>query len=191
MRGRRVLEHMQQRKLKDIKHILISWLKRMRDGSRNRNIKQSIILSLLLMSVMLISCGSVNNTKTDDRRGEYAPVETDGIIEDVEDTGDIPNEDGDSDDLAEEDEEMDEYSKELIKDALSCDDKMAEKIMRAFIRENLGLPLIKAERAEEGYNHLRIFDSNNVEYYVMVRKSGLVDMIKDVQADRIIFAVEE
>ena len=143
------------------------------------------------MSVMLISCGSVNNTKTDDWRGEYAPVATDGIIEDVEDTGDIPNEDGDSDDLAEEDEEMDEYSKELIKDALSCDDKMAEKIMRAFIRENLGLPLIKAERAEEGYNHLRIFDSNNVEYYVMVRKSGLVDMIKDVQADRIIFAVEE
>ena len=191
MRGRRVIEHMHQRKLKDTKHILISWLKRMRDGSRNRNIKQSIILSLLLMSVMLISCGSVNNTKTDDRRGEYAPVATDGIIEDVEDTGDIPNEDGDSDDLAEEDEEMDEYSKELIKDALSCDDKMAEKIMRAFIRENLGLPLIKAERAGEGYNHLRIFDSNNVEYYVMVRKSGLVDMIKDVQADRIIFAVEE
>ena len=88
-------------------------------------------------------------------------------------------------------EEYDEYSKELIKDALSCDDKGAELILIELKMNGLSFPLSKAERVEEDSNDLSIVDKDSVEYYVMVNKVYDVDMIKDVKTDKIIYAVYE
>lgn len=88
-------------------------------------------------------------------------------------------------------EEYDEYSKELIKDALSCDDKGAELILIELKMNGLSFPLSKAERVEEDSNDLSIVDKDSIEYYVMVNKVYDVDMIKDVKTDKIIYAVYE
>ena len=130
--------------------------------------------SIMAMMVIGTLCACTNNAPKNE------PIETVGTLAVETPVTVAPKE-----------EEYDEYSKELIKDALSCDDKGAELILIELKMNGLSFPLSKAERVEEDSNDLSIVDKDSVEYYVMVNKVYDVDMIKDVKTDKIIYAVYE
>ena len=134
--------------------------------------------SILAMMVIGTLCACTNNAPRNE------PIETVGTL-----AVETPVTVAPKVELSEE--EYDEYSKELIKDALSCDDKGAELILIELKMNGLSFPLSKAERVEEDSNDLSIVDKDSVEYYVMVNKVYDVDMIKDVKTDKIIYAVYE
>ena len=134
--------------------------------------------SIIAMMVIGTLCACTNNAPKNE------PIETVGTL-----AVETPVTVAPKVELSEE--EYDEYSKELIKDALSCDDKGAELILIELKMNGLSFPLSKAERVEEDSNDLSIVDKDSVEYYVMVNKVYDVDMIKDVKTDKIIYAVYE
>lgn len=134
--------------------------------------------SIMAMMVIGTLCACTNNAPKNE------PIETVGTL-----AVETPVTVAPKVELSEE--EYDEYSKELIKDALSCDDKGAELILIELKMNGLSFPLSKAERVEEDSNDLSIVDKDSVEYYVMVNKLYDVDMIKDVKTDKIIYAVYE
>ncbi len=134
--------------------------------------------SIMAMMVIGTLCACTNNAPKNE------PIETVGTL-----AVETPVTVAPKVELSEE--EYDEYSKELIKDALSCDDKGAELILIELKMNGLSFPLSKAERVEEDSNDLSIVDKDSVEYYVMVNKVYDVDMIKDVKTDKIIYAVYE
>ena len=134
--------------------------------------------SIMAMMVIGTLCACTNNAPKNE------PIETVGTL-----AVETPVTVAPKVELSEE--EYDEYSRELIKDALSCDDKGAELILIELKMNGLSFPLSKAERVEEDSNDLSIVDKDSVEYYVMVNKVYDVDMIKDVKTDKIIYAVYE
>lgn len=134
--------------------------------------------SIMAMMVIGTLCACTNNAPKNE------PIETVGTL-----AVETPVTVAPKVELSEE--EYDEYSKELIKDALSCDDKGAELILIELKMNGLSFPLSKAERVEEDSNDLSIVDKDSIEYYVMVNKVYDVDMIKDVKTDKIIYAVYE
>jgi len=134
--------------------------------------------SIMAMMVIGTLCACTNNAPKNE------PIETVGTL-----AVETPVTVAPKVELSEE--EYDEYSKELIKDALSCDDKGAELILIELKMNGLSFPLSKAERVEDDSNDLSIVDKDSVEYYVMVNKVYDVDMIKDVKTDKIIYAVYE
>lgn len=153
----------------------------MQDGLQDRANKAVWMLVLFISAVTLVACVGENPTETDTETVVPATTATVEKKEEGESRIDIPE--GSVD--------MDDKSKELIKDALSCDDKGAELILIELNMNGLSFPLSKAERVEEDSNDLIILDNDSVEYYVMVNKKYDVDMIKDVKADKIIYAVYE
>ena len=134
--------------------------------------------SIMAMMVIGTLCACTNNAPKNE------PIETVGTL-----AVETPVTVAPKVELSEE--EYDEYSKELIKDALLCDDKGAELILIELKMNGLSFPLSKAERVEDDSNDLSIVDKDSVEYYVMVNKVYDVDMIKDVKTDKIIYAVYE
>lgn len=86
---------------------------------------------------------------------------------------------------------MEDNSKELLMMALSCGENDADRVLDSLKNTKMVFPLNEVERIEENTNNLRIIDGSSVEYSVIVNKQFYVDMIKDIQADKIIFAVYE
>ena len=107
-------------------------------------------------------------------------------------------------------EEIDEYSKELIMNALSCEEKEAESILRQidivnrFGNGDIRLSLKKVEKVEEGSEYwdeygdeegIVIEDASSVKYYLMLYRgiTGGVEVYeaKNLDTDEIVFAVYE
>ena len=107
-------------------------------------------------------------------------------------------------------EEIDEYSKELIMNALSCEEKEAESILREinivnrFGNGDIRLSLKNVEKVEEGSEYwdecgneegIVIEDANSVKYYLMLCRgiAGGVQVYeaKNLDTDEIVFAVYE
>ena len=107
-------------------------------------------------------------------------------------------------------EEIDEYSKELIMNALSCEEKEAESILRQidivnrFGNGDIRLSLKSVEKVEEGSEYweeygneegIVIEDANSVKYYLMLYRgiTGGVEVYeaKNLDTDEIVFAVYE
>ncbi len=107
-------------------------------------------------------------------------------------------------------EEIDEYSKELIMNALSCEEKEAESILRQidivnrFGNGDIRLSLKNVEKVEEGSEYwdeygdeegIVIEDANSVKYYLMLYRgiTGGVEVYeaKNLDTDEIVFAVYE
>ena len=107
-------------------------------------------------------------------------------------------------------EEIDEYSKELIMNALSCEEKEAESILRQIdIVNRLGngdirLSLKNVEKVEEGSEYwdeygdeegIVIEDASSVKYYLMLYRgiTGGVEVYeaKNLDTDEIVYAVYE
>ena len=107
-------------------------------------------------------------------------------------------------------EEIDEYSKELIMNALSCEEKAAESILRQINTVNrlgygdIRLSLKNVEKVEEGSEYwdeygdeggIVIEDANSVKYYLMLYRgiTGGVEVyeVKNLDTDEIVYAVYE
>lgn len=107
-------------------------------------------------------------------------------------------------------EEIDEYSKELIMNALSCEEKEAESILRQidivnrFGNGDIRLSLKNVEKVEEGSEYwdeygdeegIVIEDASSVKYYLMLYRgiTGGVEVYeaKNLDTDEIVFAVYE
>lgn len=107
-------------------------------------------------------------------------------------------------------EEIDEYSKELIMNALSCEEKEAESILRQidivnrFGNGDIRLSLKNVEKVEEGSEYwdeygdeegIVIEDASSVKYYLMLYRgiTGGVEVyeVKNLDTDEIVFAVYE
>ena len=107
-------------------------------------------------------------------------------------------------------EEIDEYSKELIMNALSCEEKEAESILRQINTVNrlgygdIRLSLKNVEKVEEGSEYwdeygdeegIVIEDASSVKYYLMLYRgiAGGVQVYeaKNLDTDEIVFAVYE
>ena len=105
-------------------------------------------------------------------------------------------------------EEIDEYSKELIMNALSCEEKEAESILRQidivnrFGNGDIRLSLKNVEKVEEGSEYwdeygdeegIVIEDASSVKYYLMLYRgiTGGVEVYeaKNLDTDEIVFAV--
>ncbi|MBR3734593.1 MAG: hypothetical protein IKN07_01835 [Lachnospiraceae bacterium] len=107
-------------------------------------------------------------------------------------------------------EEIDEHSKELIMNALSCEEKEAESILRQidivnrFGNGDIRLSLKNVEKVEEGSEYwdeygdeegIVIEDASSVKYYLMLYRgiTGGVEVYeaKNLDTDEIVFAVYE
>ncbi len=107
-------------------------------------------------------------------------------------------------------EEIDEYSKELIMNALSCEEKEAESILRQidivnrFGNGDIRLSLKNVEKVEEGSEYwdeygdeegIVIEDASSVKYYLMLYRglTGGVEVYEaqNLDTDEIVFAVYE
>ncbi len=107
-------------------------------------------------------------------------------------------------------EEIAEYSKELIMNALSCEEKEAESILRQidivnrFGNGDIRLSLKSVEKVEEGSEYwdeygdeegIVIEDANSVKYYLMLYRgiTGGVEVYeaKNLDTDEIVYAVYE
>ena len=107
-------------------------------------------------------------------------------------------------------EEIDEYSKELIMNALSCEEKEAESILRQinyvnrFGNGDIRLSLKNVEKVEEGSEYwdeygdeegIVIEDASSVKYYLMLYRgiTGGVEVyeVKNLDTDEIVYAVYE
>ena len=106
--------------------------------------------------------------------------------------------------------EYDEYSKELIMNALSCEEKEAESILRQidvvnrFGNGDIRLSLKSVEKVEEGSEYwdeygdeegIVIEDASSVKYYLMLYRgiTGGVEVYeaKNLDTDEIVFAIYE
>ena len=107
-------------------------------------------------------------------------------------------------------EEIDEYSKELIMNALSCEEKEAESILRQidivnrFGNGDIRLSLKNVEKVEEGSEYwdeygdeegIVIEDASSVKYYLMLYRgiAGGVQVYeaKNLDTDEIVYAIYE
>ncbi len=84
----------------------------------------------------------------------------------------------------------DEYSLAMIMNMLLCEEEDAQKILNGLHKADMAFPLTVAVKDPES-NNLYIYDSNYAEYYVTLGKDYSVYLIKDVQENRIIYALNE
>ena len=138
---------------------------------RNKRTKAWYLIAMTLVSGLLMACG---DGKSVDVNNEKSTVQSASVEEKTEGS-----------------EMMEDSSRELVKQALSCGDREANRVMEGLTDAKLGFPLSKVERMEDSKNDLRIIDSESVEYSVMVNKQFYVDEIKNVQTGEIIFEVYE
>ena len=102
--------------------------------------------------------------------------------------------------------EYDAYSKELLMNTLSCEEKDAERILReiGYVNSigngNIKLSLTSVEKVEEGseywqsyseINDIVIEDADSVKYYLMLLSSYELYMAKNLDADEIVYAIVE
>ena len=90
----------------------------------------------------------------------------------------------------------DEYSLAMIMNMLLCEEEDAQKILNGLHKAkddenvNMAFPLTVAVKDPES-NNLYIYDSNYAEYYVTLGKDYSVYLIRDVQENRIVYALNE
>lgn len=100
--------------------------------------------------------------------------------------------------------EYDEYSKELLMNALSCDEEDAETILRniGYVNNlgvgNIKLPLTSVEKVEkdseywQSYseeNDIVIEDADSVKYYLLLTGRYSVDMAMKLETEEIVYAI--
>ena len=183
-----------------------------------------------VMAVMVIGtlCACTNTSMREPVGTTGAPVvespvteatvseKPDGVSPEAEDpvntpVDELPNGASPEAELPEEiDEHSKEYSKELIMNALSCEEKEAESILRQidivnrFGNGDIRLSLKSVEKVEEGSEYweeygneegIVIEDANSVKYYLMLYRgiTGGVEVYeaKNLDTDEIVYAVYE
>ena len=94
-------------------------------------------------------------------------------------------------------EDENDYSLAMIMNVLMCEEEDAKRILYGFYQANnnewinIAFPLTIVAKADDTSNDLLVYDSDYVEYYVVLGKDYSVYMIKDVFEDRIIYALNE